>query len=88
MWRGAKPLQKVGDIMLKKAKMAKNKTFHRNLKRLRKNHGLSLGQLAHETGIPIQRMELWEYFGVEPSAFYVARLANYFDVSKEVLTGR
>ena len=68
--------------------VSKNRKFHRNLKRLRKKQNLSVKELSKETGIPVSRFEMWEHFHVEPGTFYLSKLANYFDVSKEMLQGK
>ena len=55
---------------------------------LRKGLNLSQRQLAKEIGTSQANLSRWEQGIIEPSIMECWRLADYFDVSIDVLSGR
>ena len=55
---------------------------------LRKNQGLSQRRLAKEIGTSQANLSRWEQGLNEPSILECWKLADYFDVSIDVLCGR
>lgn len=59
-----------------------------NIKQLRKEHGITQAALAKEIGVSQKAVDYWEDGINEPKATYIARLADYFEISADVLLGR
>jgi len=55
---------------------------------LRKGHGLSQRQLAKEIGTSQANLSRWEQGLNEPSIMECWKIADYFDVSIDVVCGR
>ncbi|MCH5143153.1 MAG: helix-turn-helix transcriptional regulator [Clostridiales bacterium] len=55
---------------------------------LRKAQGLSQRQLAKEIGTSQANLSRWEQGIIEPSIIECWRIADYFDVSIDILCGR
>ncbi len=58
------------------------------LKYLRNNSGISQKQLSKELGISERNYQRYEYGEREPSLSTLIKLADYFNVSLDYLTGR
>lgn len=58
-----------------------------NLKKLRKNAGISQQQLADVVGVSQQSINKYENHGVEPDIATLISLANYFSTSVDYLIG-
>ncbi|MDE6504395.1 MAG: helix-turn-helix domain-containing protein [Clostridia bacterium] len=61
--------------------------FTERLKELRIEKGLSLVQLAKETGISKSAISFWENGDRIPTALNIITLAKYFEVSADYLLG-
>lgn len=61
--------------------------FTERLKELRIEKGLSLVQLAKETGISKSAISFWENGDRIPTALQIITLAKYFEVSADYLLG-
>lgn len=61
--------------------------FVERLKELRIEKGLSLVQLAKETGISKSAISFWENGDRIPTALNIITLAKYFEVSADYLLG-
>ena len=61
--------------------------FIERLKELRLEKGLSLIQLAKETGISKSAISFWENGDRIPTALNIITLAKYFEVSADYLLG-
>ncbi len=61
--------------------------FVERLKELRIEKGLSLVQLAKETGISKSAISFWENGDRIPTALNIITLAKYFEVSSDYLLG-
>lgn len=61
--------------------------FVERLKELRIEKGLSLVQLAKETGISKSAISFWENGNRIPTALHIITLAKYFEVSADYLLG-
>lgn len=59
-----------------------------NLKKLRTAKGISQQQLADIILVSQQSINKYENHGVEPDIATLIRIADYFDVSLDYLTGR
>lgn len=59
-----------------------------NLKKLRTAKGISQQQLADVLLVSQQSINKYENHGVEPDIATLIRIADYFDVSLDYLTGR
>ena len=59
-----------------------------NLKNLRIEKGLSQRKLAEKTGIRQANISRWENGVIVPNVLDCWKLADYFDVSIDYLTGR
>ncbi len=59
-----------------------------NLKKLRTAKGISQQQLADILLVSQQSINKYENHGVEPDIATLIRIADYFDVSLDYLTGR
>lgn len=62
--------------------------FAENLKQLRKERGVTQAQLAQIVGVSQQCVSQWEHAQIEPTLSYLWRLADFFAVSIDVLSGR
>ena len=62
-------------------------TFARTLKRLRESRGLSQSGLAREAAIPQTTVSRWESSEAEPGLLGIRKLAQFFEVSADVLCG-
>lgn len=58
------------------------------IKELRTENGLSQGALAKQIGVSQKAIDYWERGINEPKASYIVKLADYFDISADVLLGR
>lgn len=58
------------------------------IKELRKEKGLSQKKLADAIGVSQKAVDLWERNINEPKASYIAKLADFFDVSADAILGR
>lgn len=63
-------------------------TFADRLKELRKKNGVTQKQIAELLGIAERNYRRYEAGDVDPSASNVSKLADYFDVTIDYLTGR
>ena len=61
--------------------------FTERLKELRIEKGLSLVQLAKETGISKSAISFWENGDRIPTALHIITLAKYFEVSADYSLG-
>ena len=61
--------------------------FSQNLKDLRKERNISQSELAHEIGVTQGTIYFWENKINEPTAGYVLKLANYFNITTDELLG-
>ncbi len=61
--------------------------FAERLKELRTEKGLSLAQLARETGLGTTSLCYWETEKRIPNALAIITLAKYFDVTTDYLLG-
>ena len=61
--------------------------FSQILKRLRKENGISQAELAKSIGVVQGTIYFWENGTNEPTATYLVRLAQYFQVDIEQLLG-
>lgn len=59
--------------------------FPAKLKALRKNHGLSQGQLAKKIGADLQRVSKYERGVIWPTMELMVKIAKAFDVSVDFL---
>lgn len=59
----------------------------RNLKCLRKNHGISQQQLADVIGVSQQSINKYENQGVEPDITTLIKIADYFSTSVDYFIG-
>ncbi|HGH7181563.1 TPA: helix-turn-helix domain-containing protein [Bacillus luti] len=64
------------------------KTFNETLKILRKSRSLRQEDLAHELNLSRSQINNYENGFSEPDLTTLFRLASYFNVSLDVLTGR
>lgn len=62
--------------------------FAKRLIELRKEKGISQAQLAKEIGSSLSIVCYWETNRSEPTAPFLVRLAEYFQVSVDYLLGR
>ena len=62
--------------------------FSENLKRLRKEMGVSQGFLAEYVDVSQQCISEWENDRIEPTLSYLCRIADFFDISIDILVGR
>ena len=62
--------------------------FAANLKMLRRERGVSQKQLAEAVGVSQQCVSEWENAHIEPTLSCLWRLADFFDLSIDVLCGR
>jgi len=62
--------------------------FSERLIQLRKNKGLSQIALAREVGVSSRVYQAYEYGSSEPGMGNLVKIANFFDVSLDYLTGR
>jgi transcriptional regulator with XRE-family HTH domain len=60
----------------------------RNLRKLRKEKGLSQQKLAEALGVSQQSINKYENHNVEPDIAMLIRMADYFDTSIDCLVGR
>ena len=58
------------------------------IKVLRKEKDLSQKKLADAIGVSQKAIDLWERNVNEPKASYIIKLADFFDVSADVILGR
>lgn len=63
-------------------------TFALRIKKLREESGLTQSALAKELGIGASTVAMWETNDRMPTAQFVEKLADYFDVSVDYLLGR
>ncbi len=63
-------------------------TFGKRLKDLRKEHGLTLVELASKVNVGKSIISLWEQDKCQPSLDKVILLADFFDVSLDYISGR
>ena len=61
---------------------------HNKIAELRKENGLSQRQLAKEIGTSQANLSRWEQGLNEPSIIECWKIADYFDVSLDVVCGR
>lgn len=62
--------------------------FSERLEKLRNKRGISQVNLAKELGIGIRAYQYYEWDQREPRMSVLVRMADYFDVSLDYLTGR
>ena len=62
--------------------------FSENLKRLRKEMGISQSFLAEYIDVSQQCISEWENGKIEPTLSYICRIADFFDISIDILVGR
>jgi len=73
--------------MFKFAKLKKEKTM-KNLQILRKNKKLKQSEIAETIGVATSTYSCWENNISEPDFDYLMKLADFFDVSIDVLLDR
>ncbi len=61
--------------------------FSERIKELRKNNNVTQGELAEEIGITATGVSYWESGKAMPNSETLQRLAKYFNVSIDYLTG-
>jgi len=59
----------------------------RRIEQLIQDHGISAYKLCKDTGIPQTTFSAWRNRGVQPTATYLKRIADYFGVSMKWLMG-
>lgn len=64
-----------------------NTIFSQNLKELRKERNISQSDLAKSIGVSQGTIYFWENNINEPTAGYILKLANYFNVTTDELLG-
>lgn len=62
--------------------------FNKRLKEIRKRRGKKQREAAECLGVHIRTYQYYEGGDSEPSIEYLIRLADFFDVSLDVLMGR
>ncbi len=65
-----------------------NDSYSKRLKELRKEMGLTQTQLAKNLGATQRQISFWENGQIEPSIFWLIKLADFFDVTIDYLVGR
>ena len=61
--------------------------FKDTVKELREERGLTMAQLAEKIGVTKSRVNMWENKGTVPRQNVLLRLAQFFDVSTDILLG-
>ena len=64
-----------------------NMVFSERIKELRKNNNITQGELAEEMGITATGVSYWESGKAIPNTDTLQKLAKYFNVSIDYLTG-
>lgn len=64
-----------------------NIVFSTRLKKLRKEKGISMDELASNLGVTKSRVNMWENNGTIPRSEILIKLANYYGVSADYLIG-
>ena len=62
--------------------------YSKRLKELRKEMGLTQTQLAKSLGATQRQISFWENGQIEPSIFWLIKIADFFDVTIDYLVGR
>lgn len=62
--------------------------FAERLQQARKEKGVTQKQISDEFGITTRAYGFWEHGGREPTIDTLKKLADYFDVTLDWLTGR
>ncbi|MGN1234612.1 MAG: helix-turn-helix domain-containing protein, partial [Christensenellaceae bacterium] len=62
--------------------------FAERIKQLRREAGLSQGELAKKIGVTQRKISYWENGQIEPDLATIDVLCNYFGVSADYLLGR
>lgn len=62
--------------------------FAENVRQMRKERGLSQGELAKVLGVTQQCVSEWELNKTEPTLSCLWKLADLFEISIDVLCGR
>ncbi len=65
-----------------------NIKFSNNLKTLRVEGNISQKQLAQKIEVSQQCVSMWEKGTIEPTLSSLIKIADFFDVSLDFLTGR
>ena len=63
-------------------------SFGEKIKRLRKERGLNLVDIASAIGVNKSAVSFWENGTNEPKGTYIKALADFFEVSTDYLLGR
>ncbi|MBD5427445.1 MAG: helix-turn-helix domain-containing protein [Treponema sp.] len=61
--------------------------FKDTVKKLREERGLTMAQLAEKIGVTKSRVNMWENKGTVPRQNVLLQLAQFFDVSTDILLG-